>query len=47
MDDFGWFEFSRVGQHCTPKLADVLMRKLDLEATLSRVLRGRSEPLAA
>lgn len=47
MDGFGWFEFSRVGQLCTPKLADVLARKLDLEAILAQLMLGRSEPLAA
>ena len=47
MDGFGWFDFARVGQQCTPRLADVLTRKLDLEATLAQLMRGRSEPLAA
>ncbi len=46
MDGFGWFDFHRVGELCTLKLAAVLAA-LDLEAVVGRLVRARAEPLAA
>ncbi|MEO7055345.1 MAG: NUDIX domain-containing protein [Caldimonas sp.] len=37
MDGFGWFGFDRVAELCTPKLAELLEAKLDLEATFGHV----------
>ena len=47
MDGFGWFGFDRVGSLCTPKLASLLTRGLDLEAIVARLEPRRREPLAA
>jgi len=37
MDGFGWFAFSRLRDHCTRKLADVLCERIDLPALLARL----------
>jgi len=37
MDDFGWFPFAQVPQHCTRKLAAVLCDRLDLASLLARL----------
>lgn len=47
MDGFGWFGFERIEALCTPKLAALLTRRLDLAATVERLDAGRREPLAA
>lgn len=47
MDGFGWFGFDRIDTLCTPKLAALLTRQLDLDATVERLDAGRREPLAA
>jgi putative (di)nucleoside polyphosphate hydrolase len=47
MDGFGWFGFDRIEVLCTSKLAALLTRQLDLDATLDRLDAGRREPLAA
>ncbi|HEX2540767.1 MAG TPA: NUDIX hydrolase [Caldimonas sp.] len=46
MDGFGWFAFSRVADQCTPKMAELLTSRIDLDAVLES-LRRRAEPLAA
>ncbi len=47
MDGFGWFDFDRVGEMCTPKLAAVLAA-LDLEGVVRRLAAvARPEALAA
>jgi len=47
MDGFGWFGFDRIGSLCTPKLAALLTRRLDLAAIVAQFDRARREPLAA
>ena len=47
MDGFGWFGFDRIEALCTPKLAAVLTRGLDLDATLDQLGAARRQPLAA
>ncbi len=47
MDGFGWFAFDRIEAVCTPKLAALLMRQLDLDATVDRLDAARRQPLAA
>ena len=46
MDDFGWFAIARVETLCTPKLADLLATRLDLDAVVA-ALRAPSTALAA
>jgi len=47
MDGFGWFAFERIGSLCTPKLAALLTRGLDLGALVARLDSARRQPLAA
>ena len=47
MDGFGWFGFDRIESLCTPKLAALLVRRLDLAAIVERLDVARREPLAA
>ena len=46
MDGFGWFALARIGAHCTPNMAALLTKQLDLDKVVD-VLRGGAEPLAA
>jgi len=47
MDGFGWFGFGRIAELCTPKLAVLLGRTLDLDAVARAVVAAGREPLAA
>ena len=47
MDGFGWFGFDRIESLCTPKLAALLTRRLDLASVVERLDAVRREPLAA
>jgi len=47
MDGFGWFGFDRIDALCTPKLAALLTRRLDLAAVVERLDAAGREPLAA
>ena len=47
MDGFGWFGFDRIESLCTPKLATLLTRRLDLAAIVEQLDGARREPLAA
>ena len=47
MDGFGWFGFDRIESLCTPKLAALLTRRLDLGAIVAQLDGARREPLAA
>ena len=47
MDGFGWFAFDRIDALCTPKLAGVLTKQLDLDATVEQLVAGQRQPLAA
>ncbi len=47
MDGFGWFAFDRIESLCTPKLATLLTRSLDLDAALEQLDEVRRQPLAA
>lgn len=47
MDGYGWFAFDRIDSLCTPNLARLLTRRLDLGATVDRLRPARPEPLAA
>jgi len=47
MDGFGWFGFDRIDELCTPKMAELLTRRLDLRAVLRALPALRAEPLAA
>jgi putative (di)nucleoside polyphosphate hydrolase len=47
MDGFGWFSFDRIASLCTPRLATLLTRELDLDAIVARLDRAGREPLAA
>ena len=46
MDAFGWFSFDRIEALCTPRLAALLTRRLDLGALVERLAEER-QPLAA
>jgi 8-oxo-dGTP pyrophosphatase MutT (NUDIX family) len=37
MDGYGWFGFDRAGTLCTPKMAEVLGRSIDLAGVLDRL----------
>jgi 8-oxo-dGTP pyrophosphatase MutT (NUDIX family) len=37
MDGYGWFGFERIGQLCTPKMAQVLTVRIELDAVLARL----------
>ena len=41
MDGYGWFGFERIGQLCTPKMAQVLTVRIELDAVLARLRDGR------
>ncbi len=47
MDGFGWFAFDRIESLCTPKLATLLTRQLDLHALTELLDAARRQPLAA
>jgi 8-oxo-dGTP pyrophosphatase MutT (NUDIX family) len=47
MDGFGWFAFERIESLCTPKLAALLTRGVDLAALVARLDAARRQPLAA
>lgn len=47
MDGFGWFGFERIEAMCTPRLAQLLTRRLDLDATIEQLDVARLQPLAA
>jgi len=47
MDGFGWFGFDRIERLCTPKLAALLTRRVDLAALVNQLDSARCEPLAA
>lgn len=47
MDGYGWFAFAEVPRLCTPRLADVLCRRLDLAALLHRLRAAEVQALAA
>jgi 8-oxo-dGTP pyrophosphatase MutT (NUDIX family) len=47
MDGFGWFAFERIDSMCTPRLAALLTRGLDLVGLVGRLDAARREPLAA
>jgi putative (di)nucleoside polyphosphate hydrolase len=38
MDGYGWFGFGRIGQLCTPKMAQVLTVRIELDAVLERLI---------
>jgi len=38
MDGYGWFAFERIAQLCTPKMAQVLTARIELDAVLTRLL---------
>jgi 8-oxo-dGTP pyrophosphatase MutT (NUDIX family) len=46
MDGFGWFDFARVADQCTAKLAELLTTRINLDGVLDALRRG-AEPLAA
>ncbi len=46
MDGFGWFAFERIAALCTPRLAALLTREIDLDAVLDELL-SRPERRAA
>ena len=46
MDGYGWFGFDRVGTLCTPKMAQVLTSKMNLDGVLARLL-APEEPIVA
>lgn len=46
MDGFGWFDFDRVAELCTPKLA-ALLEALDLDSVVRRLAVAHPEALAA
>jgi 8-oxo-dGTP pyrophosphatase MutT (NUDIX family) len=46
MDGFGWFAFERIGALCTPPLARLLGRTLELDRVVADLVAGR-ERLAA
>jgi putative (di)nucleoside polyphosphate hydrolase len=47
MDGFGWFSFDRIEGLCTPRLAALLSRRLDLATVVARLDAAGREPLAA
>ena len=47
MDDYGWFGFDRVRQHCTAKLTAVLCERLSLPALLQQLMRQADSPRLA
>jgi hypothetical protein len=47
MDGFGWFSFDRIEGLCTPRLAALLTRRLDLATVVERLDAAGREPLAA
>ena len=47
MDGFGWFGFDRIEALCTPRLAALLTRGIDLDAVLGRVASAPPQRLAA
>ncbi len=47
MDGFGWFDFSRVAELCTARMADVLQRHVDLDAIFSQRALPAADRLAA
>ena len=47
MDGYGWFGFESIEALCTPKLAALLTRRLDLVALVERLDAAGREPLAA
>ena len=47
MDGFGWFGFDRIERLCTPKLAALLTRRVDLAALVNQLDSARCEPFAA
>ncbi len=47
MDGFGWFPFDRIDALCTPRLATLLTRGIDLGAVLGHLAAAPTQPLAA
>ena len=47
MDGYGWFAFARVATLCTPKMAQVLGSRIDLEGVLRRLDDAEPELAAA
>jgi 8-oxo-dGTP pyrophosphatase MutT (NUDIX family) len=47
MDGYGWFAFERIEQLCTPKMALVLGKRIDLDGLLDRLIAPTPAPLAA
>ena len=44
MDGYGWFGFERIGQLCTPKMAQVLTVRIELDAVLARLQTAEGPP---
>ena len=47
MDGYGWFAFARVATLCTPKMAQVLGSRIDLDGVLCRLDDAEPELAAA
>lgn len=47
MDAFGWFAFDRVAELCTPRMAAVLERGVDLERSFDTLMVPALQKLAA
>lgn len=47
MDGYGWFAFARVAALCTPKMAQVLNTKMDLDGVLARLSQSAPASEAA
>ena len=47
MDGFGWFGFDRIEALCTPALAALLTRRLDLVSLVDQLGVAGREPMAA
>jgi 8-oxo-dGTP pyrophosphatase MutT (NUDIX family) len=47
MDGYGWFGFARVSALCTPKMAQVLGERIDLQGVLARVAAPVAAPRVA
>ena len=47
MDGFGWFAFDRIASLCTPRLAALLTRAIDLDSVLNQLRVTPRERLAA
>ena len=47
MDGYGWFAFDRVAALCTPKMAQVLGSKMDLNGVLEQLLAPPQPAVAA